>query len=32
MRELKYFITCAVDRFIAHPDNSYDFFLTEMEK
>lgn len=31
MRELKYFIACTVDRFIARPDDSYDFFLTEGE-
>ena len=29
MRKLKYFIACTVDRFIARPDDSYDFFLTE---
>jgi dihydrofolate reductase len=32
MRKLKYFIACTVDRFIARPDNSYDFFLTEGEQ
>lgn len=32
MRELKYFIACTVDRFIARQDDSYDFFLTEGEQ
>ncbi len=32
MRKLKYFIACTVDRFIARPDDSYDFFLTEGEQ
>lgn len=32
MRELKHFIACTVDRFIARQDDSYDFFLTEGEQ
>ncbi|KAM3116551.1 dihydrofolate reductase family protein [Phormidesmis sp. 146-33] len=31
MRELKYYIACTVDRFIARKDDSYDFFLMEGE-
>jgi dihydrofolate reductase len=31
MRELKYYIACTVDRFIAREDDSYDFFLMEGE-
>ncbi len=31
MRELKYYIACTVDRFIARGDDSYDFFLMEGE-
>lgn len=31
MRKLKYFIACTVDRFIARPDDSYNFFMTEGE-
>lgn len=29
MRELKYYVACTVDRFIAFQDGSFDFFLTE---
>lgn len=29
MRELKYFVACTVDRFIAREDGSFDFFLAE---
>ena len=29
MRELKYFVACTVDRFIARADGSFDFFLAE---
>lgn len=32
IRKLKYFIACTIDRFIARPDDSYDFFLTEREQ
>lgn len=32
MRKLRYFIACTVDRFIARPDGSYEFFLTEGEQ
>lgn len=32
MRELKYYIACTVDRFIARQDDSYDFFLMEGEQ
>jgi dihydrofolate reductase len=32
MRELKYYIACTVDRFIARKDDSYDFFLMEGEQ
>jgi dihydrofolate reductase len=31
MRQLKYYIACTVDRFIAREDDSYDFFLMEGE-
>jgi hypothetical protein len=31
MRELKYYIACTVDRFIARKDDSYDFFLMDGE-
>jgi dihydrofolate reductase len=31
MRQLKYYIACTVDRFIARQDDSYDFFLMEGE-
>ena len=31
MRELKYYVACSVDRFIAREDGSYDFYLTEGE-
>ena len=29
MRELKYFVACTVDRFIAREDGTFDFFLAE---
>ena len=29
MRELKYYVACTVDRFIARVDGSFDFFLAE---
>lgn len=29
MRQLKYYIACTVDRFIAREDDSYDFFLMQ---
>ena len=29
MRELKYFVACTVDRFIAREDGSFDFFIAE---
>jgi dihydrofolate reductase len=32
MRELKYYIACTVDRYIARKDDSYDFFLMEGEQ
>jgi dihydrofolate reductase len=31
MRELKYYVACTVDRFIAREDDSYDSFLMEGE-
>ncbi|PSB00967.1 dihydrofolate reductase family protein [Merismopedia glauca] len=31
MRELKYYVACSVDGFIAHQDNSLDGFLSEGE-
>jgi dihydrofolate reductase len=31
MRQLKYYVACTVDRFIAHLDGTYDGFLTEGE-
>jgi dihydrofolate reductase len=31
MRQLKYYVACTVDRFIAHPDGTHDGFLTEGE-
>ncbi|MBW4601180.1 MAG: hypothetical protein KME29_16790 [Calothrix sp. FI2-JRJ7] len=32
MCELKYFVACTVDKFIACKDDSYDFFLMEGEQ
>lgn len=29
MRQLKYYVACTVDRFIAHPDGTHDGFLME---
>ena len=31
MRQLKYYVACTVDRFIAHPDGTHDGFLIEGE-
>lgn len=31
MRQLKYYVACSVDRFIARRDGSFDFCLTEGE-
>lgn len=31
MRELKYYVACTVDKFIARGDGSFDFFLTQGE-
>ena len=31
MRQLKYYVACTVDRFIAHPDGTHDGFLMEGE-
>jgi hypothetical protein len=32
MRQLKYYIACTIDQFIARQDDSYDFFLPEGEQ
>ncbi|WP_373540017.1 hypothetical protein [Chamaesiphon sp.] len=31
MRQLKYYVACTVDRFIAHLDGTHDGFLTQGE-
>jgi dihydrofolate reductase len=31
MRQLKYYVACTIDRFIAHPDGTHDGFLMEGE-
>jgi hypothetical protein len=31
MRQLKYYVACTVDRFIAHPDGTHDGFPIEGE-
>jgi dihydrofolate reductase len=31
MRQIKYYVACTVDRFIAHPDGTHDGFLMEGE-
>lgn len=32
MRQLKYYIACTVDKFIARKDGSFDFFLMEGDR
>ena len=32
MRQLKYYIACTVDKFIAPKDGSFDFFLMEGDR